>query len=140
MQVANKIASDIPPERRQRGRPKGAPNKTTTVLKDAILAAGEAVGEDQRGKDGLQGYLVFLAKAEPKSFATLLGKVLPLQVVGRDEGPVQVTDTCAYDVILGRLALLAARRRESGDDQGYWSTQEAEIDVMTRTEIHTAGP
>ena len=112
MQVPNKIASDIPPERRQRGRPKGAPNKTTTVLKDAILAAGEAVGEDQRGKDGLQGYLVFLAKAEPKSFATLLGKVLPLQVVGRDEGPVQVTDTCAYDVILAdSLSLLPDAER-----------------------------
>lgn len=32
-----------------RGRPKGSPNKTTAVLKDAILLAAESVGEDGAG-------------------------------------------------------------------------------------------
>jgi len=65
----------------KRGRPKGSQNKTTTLLKDAILLAAEKTGLDQKGKDGLTGYLQFLAKEEPKAFSQLLGRVLPLQVV-----------------------------------------------------------
>jgi hypothetical protein len=49
----------------------------------------KAVGEDQRGRGGLQGYLVFLAKTDPKSFAGLLGKVLPMQITGKDDGAIQ---------------------------------------------------
>lgn len=62
------------------GRPKGAVNKTTAALKDAILLAAEATGEDKQGKNGLLGYCAFLAKEEPRAFATLLGKVLPTQI------------------------------------------------------------
>lgn len=62
------------------GRVAGTPNKATAALKDAILAAGHKVGEDGEGRGGLEGYLVMLAKTDPKSFSTLLGKVLPLQV------------------------------------------------------------
>lgn len=72
--------------RRGRGRPKGAANKTTALLKDAILTAAQGVGEDGSGKDGLTGYLTFLAKTEARAFAGLLGKVLPMQVTGSDEG------------------------------------------------------
>lgn len=58
------------------GRPKGVPNRTTTLLKDAILqAAGEA-----GGPEGLVGYLKFVAADNPAAFTSLLGKVLPLQV------------------------------------------------------------
>lgn len=64
------------------GRTAGTPNKTTAALKDAILAAAEAVGHDGNGKEGLTGYLKFLAAGEPKAFAGLLGKVLPMQVFG----------------------------------------------------------
>lgn len=73
------------------GRPKGIPNKTTTQLKEAILQAAEDVGQNGEGEDGLVGYLRLLARAEPKAFAGLLGKVLPLQVTGADNGPLQVT-------------------------------------------------
>lgn len=62
------------------GRPKGLPNKTTALLKDAILKAGEAAG----GKEGLVGYLTTQAKANPGPFLSLLGKVMPLQVTGPD--------------------------------------------------------
>lgn len=72
------------------GRPKGSPNKTTAVLKDAIIAAAEATGSDGSGKGKLTGYLTFLAKSEPKAFAGLLGKVLPMQVTGEDGGAVIV--------------------------------------------------
>lgn len=72
------------------GRPKGSPNKTTALLKDAIIKAAEAVGEDGKGKGSLTGYLTFLAKGEPKAFAGLLGKVLPMKITGEGDGPLQV--------------------------------------------------
>jgi hypothetical protein len=52
------------------------------LLKDAIARAAEAVGEDGCGKNGLIGYLKWLAVREPQVFAGLLGKLLPLQVAG----------------------------------------------------------
>ncbi len=72
------------------GRPKGLPNKTTATLKEAILKAGELVGEDGKGKDGLTGYLVRVAKTDTKAFAGLLGKVLPMQVTGDDGAALQI--------------------------------------------------
>lgn len=66
------------------GRSKGTPNKTTAMLKEAILGAATNTGSDGRGKDGLMGYCGFLAKEEPKAFAALLGKVLPMQITGED--------------------------------------------------------
>lgn len=74
-----------------KGRVKGTPNKTTALLKDAIIKAAEAVGEDRKGKGGLIGYCKFLAAKEPKAFATLLGKVLPTQVTGEGGGPISLT-------------------------------------------------
>lgn len=73
-----------------KGRVKGTPNKTTALLKDAIIKAAEATGEDLNGKEGLVGYCKFLAAKEPKAFAGLLGKVLPMQITGEGEGPIQV--------------------------------------------------
>lgn len=61
-----------------KGRPKGAKNKTTSILKDAIIQAAKNAG----GKDELVGYLEKQAKNNPAQFMTLLGKVLPLQVDG----------------------------------------------------------
>jgi len=78
--AANKIVVDKPPAA-GRGRPKGAVNKTTALLKDAILKAAEEAG----GKAGLIGYLKTQATANPQSFLPLLGKVLPLQVAGSGE-------------------------------------------------------
>ena len=58
---------------RGKGRKKGVPNKTTALLKDAILqAAGEA-----GGTAGLVGYLKQQATDNPGPFMGLLGKVLP---------------------------------------------------------------
>lgn len=71
------------------GRPKGSVNKTTALLKDAILRAAEAAG----GKDGLVGYLKTQAKDNPGPFMALLGKVLPMQIGGDPDNPVVVSIT-----------------------------------------------
>lgn len=71
------------------GRPKGIPNKLTSLLRDAILVAAGDVGEDGKGKGEIIGYCRFLAKEEPRAFATLMGKILPTQIEGTgDKGEV----------------------------------------------------
>jgi hypothetical protein len=77
-----------PGPRAGKGRPKGSLNKTTATLKEAILKAAELSGRDGKGKDGLVGYLRRVADDEPKAFAGLLGRVLPLQVTGENGGPM----------------------------------------------------
>lgn len=68
------------------GRPKGMPNKTTALLKDAILKAAEQAG----GKAGIVGYLKVQAKKNPGPFMALLGKVLPMQIAGPDGGELKI--------------------------------------------------
>lgn len=65
------------------GRKKGVPNKMTTEVKAMILQALDGAG-------GVE-YLQERAN-DPKTagaFLTLVGKVLPLQVVGDPNNPVQ---------------------------------------------------
>ena len=76
-------------DRSKTGRAKGTPNKTTALLKDAILKAAENAG-NKIGQDGLVSYLEAQATDNPGPFMALLGKVLPMQVTGEDGGPVQV--------------------------------------------------
>jgi hypothetical protein len=68
------------------GRTKGTPNKTTALLKDAILQAAEKAGH----KEGMIGYLTEQAAENPSAFLSLLGKVLPLQVTGDSENPLVI--------------------------------------------------
>lgn len=85
--VAN--AASKPPNA-GKGRVKGTPNKTTALLKDAIIQAAIAVGEDGKGKGELVGYCKFLAASEPKAFASLLGRVIPMQITGEDGDPLKI--------------------------------------------------
>jgi hypothetical protein len=71
------------------GRPKGVPNKTTALLKDAVLKAAETAGGGE--PDGLVNYLVEQAQRNPAPFLTLLGKVLPTQVSGEDDKDIRIS-------------------------------------------------
>ncbi len=62
------------------GRKKGVPNKVTGALKDMVLKALEGAG-------GVT-YLQKQATDNPTAFLTLVGKVLPLQVTGKDDQPL----------------------------------------------------
>lgn len=65
------------------GRQKGTPNKTTALLKDAILKAAEMAGDGD-----MTAYLAMQARINPGPFMSLLGKVLPTQLTGENGGPV----------------------------------------------------
>ena len=64
------------------GRPKGAKNKNSKLLKDAILEAAERLGDSRSGKKGMVAYLEMQAEENPVAFMSLMGKVLPMQVTG----------------------------------------------------------
>lgn len=57
---------------KQGGRKKGTPNKSTTLVKKAIMSAFNDVG----GAD----YLKRVAEEDPRTFCNLLGKVLPQEL------------------------------------------------------------
>lgn len=66
------------------GRPKGTPNKTPAAIKEMILQALSNAG-------GVE-YLERRAN-DPRTaaaFLGLVGKVLPMQVTGADDGPLRV--------------------------------------------------
>lgn len=69
------------------GRPKGVPNKTTALLKDAILQAARLAGGSD-DDEGLVRYLQQQAADNPGPFLSLLGKVLPMTVAGDPGNPV----------------------------------------------------
>ena len=92
------------PGERRVGRPAGAPNKTTRILKEAGILAAEIVGFPRfkrnkhgdilsgsvqaTGKDGLVGYLTFVALNEPRAYLGFLGRLLPLQINAHFDGQV----------------------------------------------------
>ena len=72
------------------GRPKGIPNKTTQALKDMILSALD--------KSGGVNYLVEQAETNPNAFLSLVGKVLPMTVLGGGaDGSHLVTINVKFD-------------------------------------------
>lgn len=80
--MANKQAknNNLVDKPNNKGRPKGSVNKTTALLKDAILQAAEQAGD----KEGMVGYLKQQAELNPGPFMALLGKVLPMQIANAD--------------------------------------------------------
>jgi hypothetical protein len=91
--------------RKTGGRTKGTPNKLNAAVKEAIIAAFNKVGGES--------YLVDVAKTDPRTFCTLLGKVLPTQLTGAEEGPIRVANESgqsARDKIRAELARLTQRQ------------------------------
>lgn len=62
----------------------GKPNKVTAAIKDMILQALSDVG-------GVK-YLKQQAKDNPTAFMGLLGKILPTQLTGPNDGPIQFAE------------------------------------------------
>ena len=112
-QIADKRnGKPVPPP----GKPKG-PNRTTRMLREIIFMAGELEGSNQKGKDGLLGYVRALARYEKKTYVMLLAKLLP-QKIQADLDP---------NSLMARLLQTAAATRSVRDGQ------QPVIDVTPRT-------
>ena len=70
-------------KRQGAGRKRGVPNKLTAHVREAVENAFSALG----GED----YLVKVAKEDPRTFCTLLGKILPTQVDAQIDQPTHHT-------------------------------------------------
>jgi len=64
------------------GRKKGVPNKLNATVKEMVIGALDAAGG--------QSYLLEQSEKNPTAFLTLVGKVLPTQITGEGDGPVQL--------------------------------------------------
>lgn len=123
LQVANN-----PNLKRGPGRPKGSLNKTTNILKDALIKAAAEAWNDvleyntkkktykiKKGKgEDLIAYLRRMAVLEPAPFMSMLSKVLPHQLTGADDGPIKHEHEHkeAAEFIHSQLDRLAERQRQ----------------------------
>jgi len=86
-----KIGDDTPKNRGNagKGRPKGARNKHTLAVKEALHEAAKQAGEEYEPGAGAVGYFKHLARNKPEVYASLLGKTIPqeTQVKGDSENP-----------------------------------------------------
>lgn len=101
------------------GKP-AQPNHRNRHLRDAIIEAARRAGEDidPNSSDGVTAYLHSLAKKEPKSFTSLLGRVLPtmpvkvpLPVIEKPADLVAATSAVATAVSEGELSTSDASGR-----------------------------
>jgi hypothetical protein len=75
-------------KRRKNGRKKGSKNILPRTYKEAISEAMTLYGFDGKGKLGLVGYFLRIV-ADPVLGCRLAEKILPMQVTGVNDGPVQ---------------------------------------------------
>jgi hypothetical protein len=68
------------------GRKAGTPNKTTWVLREAVLTAAEAAGNEVGG-DGVVGFLKRVALNHPTSYLSLLARSMTQQLEPEQTSP-----------------------------------------------------
>lgn len=107
MGASNKVGENIPGVgARGRGRPKGTPNKSTKAIKDMILEALENKGGTE--------YLEKQADENPTAFLGLVGKILPTQLTGPNDGAIQFQDVTQDAEAVGAMLASLTERAERG--------------------------
>jgi hypothetical protein len=87
------------------GRPKGAVNKTTSIVKEVFADVFASLQEDKTAN------LRAWAKKNPTEFYKLASKLIPLQVAGDQDNPLPVHATIDYSKLsMATLKDIAAAR------------------------------
>jgi hypothetical protein len=87
MGAGNKVRENNPVGTKgNRGRPKGSPNKTTAIAKEAIAYAAAGLG----GPDRLMGWAQEDPKNEHAFWTNIYPKLLPLDVNANHSGSCRV--------------------------------------------------
>lgn len=73
--------------RRHNGRPKGATNKLSRSVQEALIATAMLLGENNRGKEGMIGFFKKVFRENPIVGAQLLGQVMGHQERRKDPPP-----------------------------------------------------
>ena len=81
--------------------------------------AGEIVGSDGKGRDGLLGYLTMIARRDPKTYCGLLGRLMPIDVHSTTQQPVTyrtseevMEEPAQRGIGAGMMEILAERMAE----------------------------
>jgi len=70
------------------GRPKGSANKTTAIIKDAIVAVYADLQDSVEDADKANAHFLKWAKDNATEFYKLASKLIPIQVGGDPDNPV----------------------------------------------------
>jgi hypothetical protein len=108
-----------------RGRTQDANNKATSAFADALMLAAQQVGEDNRGRNGLIGYLSRIARTEPKLFFRLLIRAVMDQSRSDDEesqADVRYQTVEEAEEALRKLGLTPTLMREQAE---RWQERES---------------
>jgi hypothetical protein len=105
------------------GRPLGI-SRLRNRDADAVMDAAKRFGSDGRGRDGLRGYIRYLAKDHPCQFVTWINKVVRLELskrpwragVGFRSEDIQGT---IGEAITGAMEWLGSDGRGKGGAKGY---------------------
>lgn len=110
--AGNKIASDIPAEKRQRGRPKGAVNKTTATAKLIIETTADSLG----GAERMTAWAREAPENERAFWATIYPKLLPLQVANAEGETFKTEETGSGAAkVMAALEAIAERSGKAGE-------------------------
>ena len=80
------------------GREAGTPNKITREVREMVIAALDRAG----GED----YLLEQSKENPKAFLSLVGRLIPQQLTGKDDAPLIPERAADPDRIAHALLLM----------------------------------
>lgn len=77
------------------GKPKGAVARISRDLREGLIDSAVQYGSNGRGEGGLVGFFLHLARNFPRTHASLLCKLLPLQI----GGGLGISTTVAINVV-----------------------------------------
>lgn len=98
------------PGERRGGRAKGVPNKVDASIKEMVLGALSDVGGRK--------YLAQRAIDTPGPFLALVGKILPTQLVGTDDGSPITLHLIAAQTVSAEAVLIEEPKRQPQTIEG----------------------